>query len=303
MTEKIVKLAHFGDVHIGSEKGDEKAIRRFIGKRFLGTVNLRLLGRGQQFHDARNRFPLLLQDIKRMSPDLIISSGDFSAVAFTSELQIASNCIHRELEGFEDRICVVPGNHDRYTLGAVFSKRFEKYFGLFMQSDDYQSGENRFLPYSRIIGDTFLFLFLDVSRFHFLSRGKVKKSDINWLKKVLREARNRELKVFIVVHYPPERADGSDLTFTHRCLHIERLVELAQQFEVKAFFTGHVHKNYINKLKDTNIYLVNAGSATHTHWSTYNQYVLNDSSLTVLRKEFRAESKRYEVFDEKVITL
>ncbi|MFC1851200.1 metallophosphoesterase family protein [candidate division CSSED10-310 bacterium] len=296
-------IAHFGDIHIAAETGEVAAFRRFFGKRVLGTINLRFLGRQEKFSQARRRFRLLLEDIRELSPDFVISSGDFSAMSFPVEFQIAHNLITEILSPLLSNFAVIPGNHDRYTLGEVLSDHFGKYFEGWMQSDFRLPGVAARFPYVRFVKERVALLFVDVVRFHPLALGKVTRKCLELVTRFLQSPELSTRKTMMILHYPPLRADGTKLSPSHRCVGIEKLVSLAAQYSVPAIWTGHVHQNYSLKIPDSDLYLINAGSGTHSEHSTYNMYTISDVDLTIESRILSSENNCFEKFDEKKIQL
>src|SRR6266550_6543768 len=112
-----IRLAHFSDVHLTSEKLGWR-VRDLFGKRASGWVNVAVLGRGRRFRHANAVVEALLREFRERPLDHIVFSGDATTMAFESEM---SEAAHR-LGAGDDTLppCIaVPGNHDLYTFGAL----------------------------------------------------------------------------------------------------------------------------------------------------------------------------------------
>ena len=99
----------------------------------------------------------------------------------------------------------------------------------------------------------------------------------------------------------PPRSSG--LIFEHRCVGIDKLVNVARDYGVSALFTGHIHENYVRRLADSALYVINAGSATLKKHSTYNVYTFRDNQLVVDRREFSTEIDGFRTFDTQTLEL
>jgi len=302
-SDHTIRVAHFSDVHLASLGGEVTAVRRFLGKRLLGTVNLRFFGRGDMFHDARQRFRFLLQDIQAQGVDFAFSSGDFSAMGFPVEFQMAKRILEEEWGPDRKDLAVIPGNHDRYTCLASWTKSFEKYFGQWTRSDLSGAVPAAVYPFVRLVRGKLAFFFVDVTRFHPLSRGRVTTQCVNALEHLLSSAAVNHLLKMLVIHYPPVRADGSALKFEHRCTHIDALIDLGLRHSVRFLFCGHVHENYLFQLPQHKMTVINAGAATFSKRSTYNIYSFTPDSLTVDRREYIPDGQHFDTFDRQTLPL
>ena len=136
-----MRIAHLSDIHLG--KLENIRPWRFIGKRLTGGLNL-LLYRGATHDNAVAK--QALREIVAHAVDHVIITGDLSNMAFESEFAAARTL----LAPLEDRLSVVPGNHDYYTYGSVRKRRFESFFADWMRSD-LPNGDATY-PYVKLLG-------------------------------------------------------------------------------------------------------------------------------------------------------
>lgn len=121
-----VRLAHFSDVHLTTERLDWRA-RDLLGKRATGWMNVALFGRGRRFRSAHRIVEAMKREFRQRSLDRLVFSGDATTMAFEREMKAAA-----ERLGVGDPTLppgiAVPGNHDLYTPAAVRSRTFETAF-------------------------------------------------------------------------------------------------------------------------------------------------------------------------------
>jgi 3',5'-cyclic AMP phosphodiesterase CpdA len=123
-----MRIAHFSDLHLYAAAG--VPARRFMNKRIAGWLNLRY--RRRAVHRAAYVRAIAREAAKA---DHVIVTGDLTNLALETEFELARDVFERELGADTARVTVVPGNHDVYTRGSMASRRFERYFGPWLESD------------------------------------------------------------------------------------------------------------------------------------------------------------------------
>ena len=84
--------------------------KNYFSKRALGLLSWT---KRRQFQHSNQFLEVLIDDIKREDPDLIVITGDIVQLGTELEIQSAKNWL---LELFGDLpIMIVPGNHDNYS--------------------------------------------------------------------------------------------------------------------------------------------------------------------------------------------
>ena len=104
-----------------------------MSKRLLGTASL-LLGRGRRFR--LERVPELVARVESLDADHLLITGDLTTTALADEFHHARTALSGLLHD-PAKVTIIPGNHDRYTLWAHRSRRFERYFGDFAPAGPY----------------------------------------------------------------------------------------------------------------------------------------------------------------------
>src|SRR5438552_15386980 len=120
-----VRLAHFSDVHVTTERlgwrpGD------WFNKRLPGWLNLKWLGREHRFRDADRALAALGDELRQRRPDHVIFSGDATAPGCEEEVAHAVALLGASGPGALPGMAA-PGNHDYYTRGVAASRLFERY--------------------------------------------------------------------------------------------------------------------------------------------------------------------------------
>ncbi|HEY7956670.1 MAG TPA: metallophosphoesterase, partial [Polyangia bacterium] len=123
-------VAHFSDVHALALDG--VPAWQWASKRLAGYLNLRLNRREK--HRVQ-LFEALVEDLNRNPADQVIVTGDLTNLSLAPELALARSILDRLALG-PNNVTVVPGNHDVYTLDALWSRSFHKMFAPYFHSDD-----------------------------------------------------------------------------------------------------------------------------------------------------------------------
>ena len=66
-----------------------------------------------------------------LEPDHILITGDLTTTALAGRVPRGARRALEPLLADSGKVTVIPGNHDRYTVGAHRDRRFEQYFGDF----------------------------------------------------------------------------------------------------------------------------------------------------------------------------
>ena len=166
-----------------------------MSKRLLGTASL-LLGRSRRFR--LERVPELTARVESLGADHLLITGDLTTTALADEFHHARTALSRLLHD-PAKVTVIPGNHDRYTLWAHRSRRFERYFGAFAPGP---------YPWLKQIDTETAILGLDPTRPGISASGKLPHRQLTAAAELVASAGVKNL--FVACHYPvaapPEHA-------------------------------------------------------------------------------------------------
>lgn len=257
-----VRVLHVSDVHISLGLG-LVPLGDWPGKRLAGGVNF-LRGRGRRFEDALMKLERLAEFSSSESVDLVICSGDFTAMGTEAEFAAAREAFQPILDSPAEFVCVA-GNHDLYTRRVVREKRFERHFGDVLEIDFPEARVNGSWPTVRVFEDRVVVVCLNSARPNLLpwrSSGRIPEEEIEALGRILGGPAVDGRFTFIVTHYAPCLADGSPDTPLHGMENAEAFLRTVAGVEPGAVLCGHVHQTYRVRLPAIGPEVFCAGSAT-----------------------------------------
>jgi 3',5'-cyclic AMP phosphodiesterase CpdA len=196
-----MRIAHFSDLHVLALDG--VPARRFLNKRLTGWANLRLK-RGSIHRAAYVR--AIAREIRRLDIEHVVVTGDLTNLALEGEFALARQVLEEELGLEPYRVTIVPGNHDLYTRGALTSRRFERYFAAYLESDlpelAVDAGGARF-PVVKLRDDVaFVALSSAVPRPPLVAAGELGRAQIAALARVLAHREVARRIVVLAIHHP-----------------------------------------------------------------------------------------------------
>lgn len=245
-----MRILHFGDIHVWRLR---LARDFWYLKRLLGTVNLTIR--------RRMRFPahypaIVAAEVLRSDVDAVIFSGDMSTMSLVPEFEEAARLFAPIHEKWGDRFFCIPGNHDRYSPGSIRSGFYERYFpyGAF--------GEGK-LVRRQLIDEGLVIVGFDCSHpCRIRSNGTMSDRLEAELRTALEHERSEGNRVLLTGHYPLAYPSDVHASWEHKLLKAERLERLVAEFEPIAYFHGHKHQRWLERVKKT--LCVNCGAAGMT---------------------------------------
>jgi 3',5'-cyclic AMP phosphodiesterase CpdA len=286
MAARMIRVLHFSDVHVDVPLR-EMPLSELHGKRLLGGANL-LLRRGRWFRDARAKLSALARFAERQAIDLVVCTGDYTALGTAPELEAARRAIEpltRRHRGF----VTVPGNHDLYMPDAVADARFERIFGDLLGTDWPQHAVDGGWPAVRLYDEHLAVVTVNSARPNpqlWRSSGRIPDAQLTALGAVLSDARLRGRTVLVATHYAPRRPDGSPDRWSHGLENADALLALCAPLPSCAVLHGHIHHRYhLRPQGGPN--LLGAGSATHRGREGIWQLEIEPGRVRALPGEFR----------------
>lgn len=278
----MVKLLHFSDVHLTAEKLGWRVADAF-GKRATGWVNVRLLGRGHRFKHANPVAAALVAEWRKHRPDHLVFTGDATTLAFEAEMAAAATHLNVGQADLPPAIAV-PGNHDRYTFGAVKSRSFETHFASWLEGE--RIGDELF-PFARKAGHVWL-IAMNSSRATLMpwdASGKVGEAQLERLRKLT--AKLDAGPRILVTHYPILTKTLKPEPFSRRLRDWKRVREVLVECGISLYLHGHRHHWYVLPKSEAMPFpSICAGSSTQTNRWGYHQYEIEDWQLKGTRRVF-----------------
>ncbi len=257
-----MRVLHFSDIHI-SLGLREIPLFDWPGKRVAGGVNF-LRGRGRRFEGALRKLGRLAEFAAEDDLDLVIFSGDFTAMGTNAEFAAAREAMQPFLDSGAEFVCV-PGNHDLYTRRVVRRRRFEKHFGDLLLSDMEDRQVDGPWPTVRLLGDDVAVIGLNSARPNpvpWKSSGRIPDVQLAQLRAIAALPELADRFVFVVTHYAPRLADGRPDTRLHGLDNADEFLDASAGIERGAILCGHVHRTYRVRVPNVGPEIFCAGSAT-----------------------------------------
>jgi len=272
-----LRVIHLSDVHVRQRWGGWRP-RDFFGKRTTGWLNLTLTHRGRAFRGAAALVGAIAERVQGLRPDLVVFSGDATALGFPGESQAVAKALGVGRPGGVAGIAV-PGNHDHYTHSAVLVSGFETAFGPWMQGE--RVGEFPF-PFARRTGDVW---FIGVNScvpnaIPWDARGSVGAAQLGRLDELL--SRLDDCHRVLVTHYPYVTAEGLPEPPMRALRDREQLADVIRKHRVTVWLCGHRHRAYHIGPTDRLPFFQNcSGSATQTGLASFSELVIAHDELRI----------------------
>jgi 3',5'-cyclic AMP phosphodiesterase CpdA len=258
----MMRVLHFSDVHVGVSLR-EMPVKELLSKRLLGGANL-LLRRQRLFRDAPAKLAALGRFAERQAIDLVICTGDYTALGTVPELIAA----RRAVEPLTRRRCgfvTVPGNHDLYLPDTLADARFERSFGDLLGTDWPEHAVDGGWPAVRLYDEHLAVVSVNSARPNpqlLRASGRIPDLQLGALRVVLADARLEGRTVLVATHHAPRLRDGRPDRFSHGLENAGELLALCAPVSRCAILHGHIHWRY-HLQPHGGPHLFGAGSATH----------------------------------------
>ncbi len=224
---RTIRLVHISDIHFW-----QYAFNPFLlfNKRLLGMASL-LVRRARKFR--LERVQEVVERVLSLAPDHILITGDLTTTALPVEFRAARQALDPWLRD-PSRATVLPGNHDRYTHGALRKRLFEQYFGEFAPEPAY--------PWLRFLAPDTAILGLDPTRPALTARGRLPHRQLERSKELIAGQGSRIRRLIVACHYPVEvpRPYRQDLA-SKNLVNSEELGRWLAAVGPHLYCCGHVH--------------------------------------------------------------
>lgn len=282
----MIRVLHISDVHVHVSFAALPK-RELRAKRLIGGANL-LLRRRHWFREAPAKLAALARYAERQAIDLVICTGDYSALGTTPELEAARaavDALTRRPLGF----VTVPGNHDLYMPDAVADGRFERVFGDLLGSDWPERAVDAGYPAVRLYGAELAVVTVNSARPNpqiLRSSGRIPDAQLRALRELFADPRLRGRAVLVGTHYAPRRADGSPDRYSHGLENADELLAACAGVPRCAILHGHIHRRYHVHAPE-GPHLFGAGSATHRGREAFWQFEVDASGVRAIPGGFQ----------------
>jgi len=292
----LLRLAHFSDAHV-YVPGARWQARDWFGKRLTGWLNLTAGGRAKRFARAPAVLAALVRDVRERRPELLVFSGDATALAFEEEFALAARLLHVGDPSLPPALAV-PGNHDYYVYQAATAGLFERHFAPWQQGNRL---DGQAYPFVRTLGE-YAFFCVNSSRANRLfwdASGGIGEPQLKRLRRLLAAPAYAGLRKVLVTHYPLMLADGSRERGYHGLHDAQRLAEAAQAGGIVLWLHGHRHHSYRHAATESRPFAtICAGSICQTGIASYLEYEFDGDLLRGQRRAYAVEKDVFERVEE-----
>lgn len=282
-----MRIGHISDLHILDL--DKPRPLQFLNKRIIGGINLLLNRSNAHSTKVVHR---ALEHLDSMDVDHIVISGDLTNLALDSEFTAAAEIV-ATIRDADNRVSIVPGNHDYYTPGAVRDRRFEKYFDPYLKSDlpEYQLEDG--YPFCHLRGDVAIVgMNSGIATPWLFATGRVADDELEAAERLLADPEVQSRFKLVVVHHPLMADEHHTIQFNRRLLNSEDVLDVIRRNDVDLVLHGHNH--YFSTLRVPKLgspgttYICEAGSTSSslsedpTMSGKFNIYTVEDGELREL---------------------
>jgi len=259
----VTKILHVSDVHL--EDGFSGVpLKSFINKRVVGFANL-YFRRRKVFSEAAHKVEALAAFSKEQGVDLVICTGDYTALGTEPEIAYARKIIepltHAPLGFF-----TVPGNHDLYLPDTVAAGWFDQHFGELLKTELPEYAVDGIWPQVWFPTNDLVVIGVNSARANpqvTYSSGRVPDEQLDALVQILDDSRVRDRFAMIATHYAPRLANGRADRPAHGLENAEELLAISAAARRGVILHGHIHRRYHVRAPETPLTLCCAGSTTH----------------------------------------
>ena len=259
----MTRVLHVSDLHL--EDGFPGVPwKSFANKRLVGLANLQLRRR-RLFARASQKVHALADFAKDRSVDLVVCTGDYTALGTEPEIAYARRVIE-PLTHAPQGFFTVPGNHDLYLEDTVHAGWFEKHFGEFLRTDLPEYAVDGPWPQVWLSIDGLALIGVNSARPNSkptYSNGRIPDAQLDALARILDDERIRDRFIIIATHYAPRLANGQPDRPHHGLENADVLLEISRAAQRGVIVHGHVHWRYHVRVAESPLPLCCAGSTTH----------------------------------------
>ena len=260
--EEPLRILHFSDIHIDIQIRHMQW-KKWFSKRAVGAINL-LRGRSKYFDNAEMKMKALVRFKEENDIDLVINTGDYTALGLEQELKIAKELVSPMMRPPQNYI-TVPGNHDIYVHEGNSHYRFSEQFCSVLQNDLPEYCRGGHWPLIRLVGTQTAIIALNSARPNLLpwkSDGSIPPEQLASFDEILKDERLKGRFIFVVTHYAPRLANGENDKKLHGLNNVEAFLDSCKPITSGAILCGHVHKAYRVYAEGVKSEIFCAGSAT-----------------------------------------
>lgn len=293
-----MRILHFSDPHFDLSLRT-LPFKKWFGKRAIGALNL-LAGRGRVFDQAEEKISALHQFIKSNNIDLLLCTGDFTALGLAAELRSSAELI-APLTDVPYGFITVPGNHDIYAKDVIKNNHFFNNYSAAMQTDLPEYCSDGIWPFVRLIGEKIAVIAVNSAKPNpvpWRSDGHIPTIQLESLKRILDDERLSGRFIFAMTHYASRLQNGKPDSRLHGLHNADDFLSICKKITTGALLCGHVHRCYRTSLDSLNVDLYCAGSATIENNEGFWLFEISNDTFYAHQGKFDSQKYVYYCEDE-----
>lgn len=255
-----MRIVHVSDIHHQLDwKSRSWASSGWRGA--PGRLELHGLGRLSRFSAGGDSWKRILDDIDTLEADHVFLTGDLTAMGDRDEFVAVSESLRHLI--LEDRLTLIPGNHDRYT-DTPGQRHFEHVFAAQLVSVMPEHADAHGYPFVRFVGADVALIGLDSTRVPGWSQyvvGRLGGHQLAALQRILDDPRMAGRTVHVLSHHGPLSPDGRREWMESALIDGPALLGLLKGREVMLHH-GHSHVRSWQRAREARPHLFGGGSST-----------------------------------------
>ncbi len=273
-----MKIGHISDIH-WLDTQDAK-FTDFLNKRISGGINL-LAGRAR-IHSTITA-QAAIEKIKDLGCTHLIVSGDLTNLALPAEFNSVRIALNRFF--IDEKMTIVPGNHDFYTRESEKAKRFETYMYR-TKPGNLDFGCDETWPFVQIVKDV---AFIGVNsaqpRPWFVAAGRIGEHQLDMLQKALAHPEVASRTKIVVLHHHLFQILQSPGESLRKLEDASDFIDVCLDGKVNMIAHGHNHDYSIKCLK--NIIIAEPGSCSVCKFKSpnragkFNVYTISERKIRI----------------------
>ena len=273
-----MKIGHISDIHWLDTQGAK--FTDFLNKRISGGINL-LAGRAR-IHSTITA-QAAIEKIKDLGCTHLIVSGDLTNLALPAEFNSVRIALNRYF--IDEKMTIVPGNHDFYTRESEQAKRFETCMYR-TPPGNLDFGGDETWPFVQIVKDV---AFIGVNsaqpRPWFVAAGRIGSHQLDLLEKALAHPEVASRTKIVVLHHHLFQVLQSPGESLRKLEDASDFIDVCLDGKVNMIVHGHNHDYSIKRLK--NIIIAEAGSCSVCNFKSpnragkFNVYTISEQRIRI----------------------
>ena len=279
-----MKIGHISDIH-WLDTQDAK-FSDFLNKRISGGLNL-LAGRAR-IHSTQTA-QAAIEKLKDLGCTHLIVSGDLTNLALPAEFNSVRIALNRYFA--DDKMTIVPGNHDYYTRESETARRFESYMYR-TDPGNLDFGCKETWPFVRIVKDVaFIGLNSAQPRPWFVAAGRLGSQQLRMLEKALAHPEVASRTKIVVLHHHLFQILHTPGESLRKLEDASEFINICLAGNVYLIVHGHNHDYSIKRIN--NIIIAEAGSCSVCKFKAPNR-AGKFNLYTIAERQIRIDTWRFE---------